>query len=82
MIKIHELNDPRSCLNRAADYEMIFVLLARDPAAPATLRFWIEERVRIGKNLITDPEIQSALGCAVTMESSSRVYRPNLEYQI
>ncbi len=60
MIRIRELTDPNSCLNRARDDEMTFVLLGRDPAMAATINFWIEERVRLGKNKADDIQILEA----------------------
>lgn len=60
MIKHEELKDPNSCLNRALPAEMIFVLLARDVAAVPTVRFWISERIRLGKNKPDDPQIVEA----------------------
>lgn len=57
-----ELSDPASCLNRAKDDEWTFVLLGRDAAAPAAVRAWIEERVRLGKNCRTDAQIAEAEG--------------------
>jgi hypothetical protein len=48
MRKKDELTDPGSCMSRAGDEEMTFVLLGRDAAAPVAIRAWIEERVRIG----------------------------------
>jgi hypothetical protein len=48
---------------------MIFVLLARDTAAPATIRFWATERVRLKKNRPDDPQIVEALECARIMEA-------------
>jgi hypothetical protein len=66
--KHHELSDSQSCLTRARDDEMLFVLLGRDAAAPATIRFWAEERVRLGKNKPTDPQIIEALNAAAIME--------------
>jgi hypothetical protein len=68
MFKIDELKQPESCLNRALDGEMLFVLLARDVAAPATIRAWAKERIRLGKNTLTDAQIQEALLCALYME--------------
>lgn len=38
-----------NCYEAAYPDETIFTLLARDPAFPATVRFWIEERDRQGK---------------------------------
>lgn len=68
MIKSRELSDPSSCMVRAAPEEMTFVLLARDVAAPFAIRAWVKERVRLGKNKYTDPQIVEALACADFME--------------
>ncbi len=68
MMKRHELSDTGSCFNKARDDEIIFVLLARDMAAPATIRAWCAERVRLGKNAWNDPKIKEALQCAENME--------------
>src|SRR5262245_17562937 len=68
MLKRDELSHPSSCLSRARDDEMIFVLLGRDPAAAATIRFWIQERIRLGKNRPSDPQIVGAEECAWAME--------------
>lgn len=69
MIKRDELANPDSCLNRAENSEMVFVLLGRDEAAPATIRAWCRARVVIGKNKRDDPEIVEALACAKSMEN-------------
>lgn len=68
MLKCKELEDPNSCLNRADASELVFVLLQRDVAAPHAIRAWVAERIRLGKNVETDDQIQGALGCAVRME--------------
>lgn len=68
MLKCHELADLTSCLHRAHDGEMVFVLLARDPVAPNMIRFWVEERIRLGKNQLGDKQIQEAINCARVME--------------
>lgn len=68
MIKREELSNPESCMSRAHDDEMTFVLLARDSAAPIAIRAWVAERVRIGKNKIDDLQISKALECAKRME--------------
>jgi hypothetical protein len=68
MIKRKELTDPKSCMSRADDDEMTFVLIGRDAAAPAAIRFWVGERIRIGKNRPDDPQIIEALECAAWME--------------
>lgn len=76
MLKLRELSDPRSCMSRAQDYEMTFVLLARDAAAPATIRAWVDERIRLGKNAEDDPQIQEALLCAQAMEDQRKTLKP------
>jgi hypothetical protein len=60
MRKRDELTDPRSCMSRAQEDEWTFVLLGRDCAAPAAVRAWIEERIRLGKNQRDDPQIVEA----------------------
>lgn len=69
MIKHQELQDPTSCLNRAHEFEWLFVLLARDPAAPAAIRFWVQERIRLGKNKSEDAQMKQALQNASNMEA-------------
>jgi hypothetical protein len=46
MIKRDEIDDSASCLNTARDNERLFVLLARDVAAPVAIRAWAAERIR------------------------------------
>ena len=67
MRKREEIADPNSCLNRAADDEIIFVLLARDLASPAAILEWALERCRQGKNRVIDGQIAEALQCALDM---------------
>jgi hypothetical protein len=69
MLKSAEIADPISCFNRAKDNEMLFILLERDPAAIATIEFWIKERIRIGKNQVTDKQIMEAKACAYLMKA-------------
>lgn len=68
MIKSKELTDPTSCLNKARPDELIFVLLARDVAASTTVRTWVAERLRLGKNRIDDPQIVEALEWATKVD--------------
>ena len=68
MRKAEELSNPNSCLNRAKLTEMMFVLLARDITAPATIREWCRLRCLYGKNTAKDEQIQEALACADAME--------------
>jgi hypothetical protein len=69
MIKSLELSDPKSCMNNAKPDEMTFVLLGRDKAFVATIRFWAAERIRLGKNKPDDPQIVSALRDADMVEA-------------
>lgn len=71
MLKHLELTSPTSCINKARDTEMLFVLLARDKAAAITIRFWVAQRVKLGLNTFTDPQIKEALDCARYMEQSA-----------
>lgn len=75
MRKLAELQTPSSCLNRASMGEMLFVLLGRDHASPATIRFWAQERIRIGKNLPSDTQITEAIACAEAIELEQRKAR-------
>ena len=68
MRKRDELTDPSSCLNRALDDEMTFVLLGRDITAPMTIRDWAAQRIAQGKNTRDDAQIREALACAAAME--------------
>jgi len=68
MIKRDELNDTESCFNKANDGERLFVLLARDAAAPVAIRAWIAERIRLGKNAPDDAQILEAIECIRLME--------------
>jgi hypothetical protein len=68
MIKRDEITNQHSCLNRAAEGERIFILLARDVAAPVAIRAWAAERIRLGKNALDDAQIVEALECAVRMD--------------
>lgn len=50
MKKIAELKNPASDLNKAGDDEVLFVLRGTDPAFPAAVEAWINERVVLGLN--------------------------------
>lgn len=71
MIKREELSNPNSCINRAKDEELTFVLLARDAAAPVAIQAWADERVRIGKNKEEDPQIVNAREIAKAMKEQN-----------
>jgi len=68
MRKRDELADPKSCLNKAKDDELIFVFLERDKALPNTLRAWVAERIKLGLNEPGDAQLTSALRDAVLIE--------------
>lgn len=68
MLKRDEIELPESCLNKAHPTERLFVLLARDPAAPVAIRAWVQERLRLGKNVPGDEQIREAFKCAGLME--------------
>jgi len=72
MRKKDETARPDTCLAQAHPNEMVFVLIGRDPAAPAAIRAWVEERLRLTKNSSKDPQIIEALSIAQTMEEEGR----------
>lgn len=72
MLKRDELTNPNSCLNKARDDEMTFVLLGRDSAAAVTIRMWIEARILLGKNTRDDAQIREAEACAAEMWRQSQ----------
>lgn len=72
MKKRDELSRDGSCLNRARDDEMIFVLLERDESAPDAIRAWIESRIRKGKNNPGDAQIMDAFRCIDAMEDANK----------
>ena len=75
MKKKDELERSDSCLGKAKFNEMLFVLLARDEAAPATIEAWVRERIRLGKNTENDPQITEALECAQVMREQQPTIR-------
>lgn len=59
-LKFEEIHNPESCLNKARLDEMIFVLRATDPAAPATIQFWMDQRIQLGLNQADDVKLRRA----------------------
>lgn len=59
--------DPNGCYNRAEPDEPRFTLLGRDKAAPAAIRYWALERLKLGKNKPDDPQILDAFAVAKAM---------------
>ncbi len=78
MLKRDEVLNPDSCLNRALDDEVVFTLLGRDEAGPATVVAWINERIRLGLNVITDPQITKAFDDAQQMQLKRQEIRNRL----
>jgi hypothetical protein len=76
MLKADELQ--QGCMARALDEEMTFVLLARDVAAPSTIRAWCEERIRRGRNNEYDHQIIEARICANEMDRQRDAIRARL----
>lgn len=70
MKKCEEISNPHSCLNKAKDDEIIFVLLERDEASPNTIRKWVRERIRLGLNKPDDPQLCRAIDIALLMDGS------------
>lgn len=65
---------PNDCYDRAEPDEPMFVLLARDKAAPETVRSWVRLRRKMGKaDWRVDGE---AIRCADAMEAWRRTNRP------
>lgn len=80
MRKRNELTNPQSCMSKAREDEMTFVLLGRDIVAPAVIRYWCRLRVIEGKNTWDDPQIVEALECAATMERDNGVLQSNTQH--
>lgn len=81
MRKFEEIKDTSSCLNRAHSEEMLFTLLTRDAAAPATIRIWIELRVALGLNKVGDKQLIEAYKVAAIMELERRNNNPIHTYK-
>lgn len=79
MLKRDEATNPDSCWNKGREDERMFVLLARDAAAPVAIRAWVAERIHLEKNTDTDPQIEGALTDAALMEDERRRinYKPH-----
>lgn len=56
-----------NCYDKALPDEEMFVLLARDAAAPAAIRAWVDRRIMSGRNEAEDEQIVEALACADRM---------------
>jgi hypothetical protein len=78
MLKHEEMSIPNSCWNKAKENERLFVMLARDAAAPETIRFWVEERQKLGLNKASDVQIMEAMIAADLMETDRDGIREQL----
>lgn len=72
----------KGCMAKAHDEEMTFTLLGRDAAAPSTIRFWIAERIRLGKNTPGDAQLTEAEACAQAMENDQRIALIDKKYRV
>ena len=70
MNKRQMLNDPQSCLNKAGDDEIIFVLREKDLTTAGAIRDWVKRRTTgvLPLNKMTDPKILEALSIAGEIE--------------
>lgn len=72
--KLDEIEQPTSCLNKAAPEEPIFVLRAKDPEAPDTVRTWANNARTRGTH---EPEkIAEAFALAEQMDEYRRRVHP------
>lgn len=69
MRKRDELFFPDSCLNKARDDEILFVILGRDEAFPGTVREWIKQRIELGLNKPGDAKLLEAERTAAEVEA-------------
>jgi len=60
-----ELKNPQSCLNKAADDEMIFVLRGKDITSPRTILDWIKTNITYSN--LPDEKLREAFECALAM---------------
>lgn len=68
MQKKLEVSNPDSCLGKAKEDEMIFVLRAKDPVAPHVIREWVKARIEAGLNTPSESKVKEALLSASVME--------------
>lgn len=74
MRKLDEMDEPTSCLNKARPEEPLFVLRAKDPEAPDTVRTWANNARTRGTH---EPEkIAAAFVLAEEMETYRREHHP------
>lgn len=67
---------PNDCYHKAEPDEEIFVLLARDEAAPHAIRKWVNMRIMFGLDDPHSEKINEAMRCASKMEVWRNEHRP------
>jgi len=78
MLKSEEQSSASSCFNRALPNERVFVLLARDPAAPSAIRQWVHDRIRLTGAKYDDPQLVEARAAADAMDAERAGIREQL----
>jgi hypothetical protein len=68
MRKCDEMMLPDSCLNKAAENELLFVLRDKDPCMAGTIRYWARMRMELGLNTSGDSKIKEAVTLAAEVE--------------
>jgi hypothetical protein len=63
-----KLDSSDGCLGRSQDDEPVFILVARDRAAAATVRDWVHRAITLGTPA-DSPKITEALAIAAQMET-------------
>ncbi len=63
MRKYEELNNSNSCLQKADDDEMLFILRAQDVTSPKVVLLWIAENI----DHLSNSKAREAFNCALTM---------------
>lgn len=67
---------PNDCYHKAEPHEEMFVLLARDEAAPHAIRKWVNMRIMFGLDEPHSEKINEAMRCASKMEAWRNEHRP------
>lgn len=60
------------CYKNALPDEPMFIMLGRDKASAEAVRFWALQRIKLGLNKATDPQIAEAYECAAKIEGYKR----------
>lgn len=79
MMKSIEVDDAGSCLNKALEWEHVFVLLERDQVAPKVIRYWRTCRIEAGLNAEGDAQMVEAEHLAAVMEGGRESIRKDVQ---